>query len=57
MTESAPEPLKGCFATHAIYQPTEAEWRCPQCDADFDNFYIEDTAPAAVDNCPALEAL
>lgn len=37
-----------CQTKHTTYQPTDAEWKCPDCGADVGVFYI-DESPAGTD--------
>lgn len=43
-----------CPAQHTQYQPTDAEWRCPKCNADNTRFIIESTPEDALDDCSKL---
>lgn len=33
-----------CNVRHTLYQPTDAEWRCPNCGADNTSFIIDSSA-------------
>ena len=45
-----------CEQKHTAYQPTEEEWRCPWCSSDNAQFYIEEPAADAADDCGKLHA-
>lgn len=44
----------GCRAKHTKFQPTEAEWKCPQCGGGPDVFFIDYFADRADDDCDLL---
>jgi radical SAM protein with 4Fe4S-binding SPASM domain len=44
-----------CSHKHTPYQPSDDEWRCPNCGADNDHFYIVEPVGDTY-NCPFLHA-
>ncbi len=57
MTQAEMEKLEGekarkaCKHKHTKYQPTEAEWKCPNCDAPIGDFCVDECVNA---ECPDL---
>lgn len=47
----------GCKAKHTEYQPTEAEWRCPECGAGSAVFVVFAPADGADEDCCRLHVL
>lgn len=44
-----------CTAKHTKYQPTDAEWKCPECGTPPpDGFCIDEPADGHSDDCPKL---
>jgi len=43
-----------CHAKHTTYQPSDAEWKCPNCEASDEDFYIDTPDPEASDECELL---
>jgi len=42
-----------CTAKHTKYQPTDDEWKCPQCGWA-EHFYIQEPAEFSSDDCGQL---
>ena len=40
-----------CTEPHCLFQPTEEEWRCPNCNGDSSVFYISKSKVAPVGLC------
>lgn len=49
------KPAQGCTRKHTAYQPTEAEWKCPECGAGPGYFAIDNDEIDEVD-CPLLHS-
>lgn len=43
-----------CPAKHTVYQPTDAEFRCPRCEASCGIFCIDNNQDDADSHCPKL---
>jgi len=43
-----------CHAKHTAYQPSDVEWKCPNCGASDEDFYIDIPDPEASDDCELL---
>jgi len=44
-----------CRAKHTMYQPSNAEWKCPEC-GETEHFYTETPDPEASDDCELLHS-
>lgn len=51
LSEDEKKARAACNGKHTKYQPTEAEFRCPKCDAPVGDFCIDDCVNA---ECPDL---
>lgn len=46
-----------CPAKHTVFQPTDEQWRCPDCGADNSHFVIEMGDQTAEESCEKLHQL
>lgn len=43
-----------CTAKHADRQPTEKEWKCPRCGADYPTFFVNESFQTEGSDCEIL---
>ncbi len=46
--------MANCPAEHTKFQPTDEQWRCPECGASFNHFYIVDNDEDVSVDCDLL---
>lgn len=43
--------MANCLAKHTVYQPSDDEWKCPQCGGDNSVFTINESVENASEDC------